>query len=840
VNQRRGSEPSLIERPRLLEKLDAANTRIIALIAPAGCGKSTLARQWVNGRKIVHAWYTVGPEGFDVAAVSARVAEAVSKLIPGADERMLTRLSVSSDPEADAVLLAEILARAIGSWPADARLVVDDYQALAVSPACERFFGTLVREAPVRLLVASRNRPHWARSRLRLYGEMFEIGREELEMTPEEAAKVLAPVKSEDQRRQLVELCHGWPAVLGLAARSTGAAVPNEAFLPGLYDYFAEEMFHNVSPDLQRFLCQISAAPRVTRDLLERIGGAEALDLATEAKREGFFPSIGETGEPSLHPLLRAFLEQRLRERPDRTQLIDELAEALLAGSRWDDVWQLIQDFERPDLLPRLIECSLPTLLDGSRVPALTSRIEYGRAHGIVDPLLDLAEAETAFLIGNHPKAYALSIQATLHFTESSRFCWRAYAVASRSAHFSDLLEAGIVHARKARKLASQISDVQHCLWLEFLCAYELESTECASVLQELERFNGGRPDVTVRTAEGRLLLSHLLQPETVEPMRFEQVEPLLNRVHPQIRASFTGLYCDHLVQLAQYAEAERILDDTYRLLVDYGLHLALPAIYCVRASSAIGLRRYRHAELLLDSAQSTSGIDSGSIPTLIRALREIVLLLRTTKPSREISHPDSGSARIWQGLSYSVEALKAACSGDVDMALEYASRADATTRSTEARALTAFVRVITALHSDPSTAINSLLEAIAFAKKYQHWNQLVWAYRACPELLLLAASEPQIENEIRSVLLSARDYQLAQRFGIVVPSRESTHAPTDSLSKRERQVLQLVADGLSNKDIARKLFISEVTVKVHLRHIYEKLDVRNRAEAILHVVYAH
>ena len=54
-----------------------------------------------------------------------------------------------------------------------------------------------------------------------------------------------------------------------------------------------------------------------------------------------------------------------------------------------------------------------------------------------------------------------------------------------------------------------------------------------------------------------------------------------------------------------------------------------------------------------------------------------------------------------------------------------------------------------------------------------------------------------------------------------------------DSLSPRERQVLQLVADGYENKQIVTKLGLSEGTVKTYLRGIFQKLDVASRAEAV-------
>ena len=53
------------------------------------------------------------------------------------------------------------------------------------------------------------------------------------------------------------------------------------------------------------------------------------------------------------------------------------------------------------------------------------------------------------------------------------------------------------------------------------------------------------------------------------------------------------------------------------------------------------------------------------------------------------------------------------------------------------------------------------------------------------------------------------------------------------ALTNREREVLQLVADGASNREAAARLFISEASVKTHLQHIFDKLDVRDRAAAV-------
>jgi DNA-binding NarL/FixJ family response regulator len=78
---------------------------------------------------------------------------------------------------------------------------------------------------------------------------------------------------------------------------------------------------------------------------------------------------------------------------------------------------------------------------------------------------------------------------------------------------------------------------------------------------------------------------------------------------------------------------------------------------------------------------------------------------------------------------------------------------------------------------------------------------------------------------------------QLLERFLGHEPAGEGTHKepqlPKPKLSLREIEVLQLLADGLVNREIARQLFVSEETVKSHVRHVLAKLEARSRAHAV-------
>ena len=62
---------------------------------------------------------------------------------------------------------------------------------------------------------------------------------------------------------------------------------------------------------------------------------------------------------------------------------------------------------------------------------------------------------------------------------------------------------------------------------------------------------------------------------------------------------------------------------------------------------------------------------------------------------------------------------------------------------------------------------------------------------------------------------------------------KPASHTPAESLTNRETEILALLSEGLSNKEIADRVNISYDTVRAHLRHIYEKLHVRGRTEAV-------
>ncbi|MGY1770818.1 response regulator [Blastococcus sp. SYSU D00813] len=98
---------------------------------------------------------------------------------------------------------------------------------------------------------------------------------------------------------------------------------------------------------------------------------------------------------------------------------------------------------------------------------------------------------------------------------------------------------------------------------------------------------------------------------------------------------------------------------------------------------------------------------------------------------------------------------------------------------------------------------------------------------------LLKDAPPEELFRGVRAVARGAT--VLASEVAAVLVRR--AHSPEPALTEREVQILGLLADGLANKEMARRLLVSEATVKSHLSHIYTKLGVDSRAGAVARAI---
>jgi len=136
-------------------------------------------------------------------------------------------------------------------------------------------------------------------------------------------------------------------------------------------------------------------------------------------------------------------------------------------------------------------------------------------------------------------------------------------------------------------------------------------------------------------------------------------------------------------------------------------------------------------------------------------------------------------------------------------------------------------VRVVVLAHADDDAALAGAVRAGArgYLRKDTTAEELLGAVR------MVAAGN--------SLLSPAMTSRLLDEFAVLVRRHESPSEGTTALSRRELEVLTLVAQGLNNRAVASTLFISENTVKNHIRSIHDKLHVHSRMEAVLRAARA-
>jgi ATP/maltotriose-dependent transcriptional regulator MalT len=204
------------------------------------------------------------------------------------------------------------------------------------------------------------------------------------------------------------------------------------------------------------------------------------------------------------------------------------------------------------------------------------------------------------------------------------------------------------------------------------------------------------------------------------------------------------------------------------------------------------------------------------------------------------LRHPIRGQPpRGLVGELLGMTAIVEAALGHWDDAIEHVAQARTATRCAEAVSLTALAELIVRMATSPSlsdevvTTDATQTFLAAYAKTVL--DPVVMAYRAYPPLLGILARDPTTAHLIRDLCLRANDKQRAAAVGLLSKATDPIERELLSvLTRRETEVLTLLSAGMSNSEIAKRLFIADSTVKAHVRNLLRKLGVRSRLQAAL------
>jgi ATP/maltotriose-dependent transcriptional regulator MalT len=713
-------------------------------------------------------------------------------------------------------------------------LVVDDYHLAMGTALCEQFMDLITRQPQLGILMSTRHRPAWATSRRILYGEIKELGERPLAMTQEEARETLRH-RDASTVPGVVDVAEGWPAVLGLAAQATDAAFPEGEIPQELHDFFAEELYGAVSTRTQVGLARLALVDTLSPIVAEALLGDDRTHVLAEATAVGFL-SCHANRYLYLHPLLRSFL---LRHRTGtssraRDATVDAGVRALTSTANWDEAFSVIDQHDRPDLLVHLLEVSARDLLEGGRTASLSRWLNWADTRNVVAPICDLAEAELSFRRGEYEKSEVLAARAATSFQEIHPDRSRALTLAGWSAHLGEQVDMALRYFTDAKAAATTTEDKRAAAWGEGACTSYADPARGAQALAEFEALCDDSADCQVRLASGRL--AHGLNMDGInEPLaEAKRLSHLLSRVRdPMIRSSFLYSYAISLAASADYASAAKVAEAAAKEAETNRLLFALPYILVITAHADAGLRNFPRALSLLRGARAKA-IEDGDWYTAARGLSIEIRALVGRGRSDDAVDVDlsalSHAAAPVAGSALATRALALACASETEAALRLAAEARELTDSLEAHIFADAVQATADAKTNSSHTSASVASFLRNARTTGYHDAVVFTYRGCPDLLDSVEAPDDIAM-ITSLVVRSRDEALARAHGIPVTTR---HAQ-GPLSPRESEVLDLLGEGLTNREIATRLFISEVTVKVHVRHIFDKLNVRSRTEAALH-----
>ena len=453
-------------------------------------------------------------------------------------------------------------------------------------------------------------------------------------------------------------------------------------------------------------------------------------------------------------------------------------------------------------------------------------------------PILDFARSQVAFREAAYSRAEGLALAAASALGPHHPFTSQAFVRAGLSAHFEAREETAFEHHRNATQTAQTHHDLAEALWGEFISGLELERLETAETFDKLAALGSTSAAESIRLGAGRLFLA--VRTGSGLPPELFSVGAVAEQVDdPLVRLSFLHARGAALAFAGRYEEALAAITEHISELrsIDWSLRFHIPTFkrrWPFKGFESIAKRRIvltRPSSLRLGSPMSLHP------PATIRTL----ICLDSRRHRRSAAQLGSEIYDLplptCAGSALACRALALACYGESHAAeaLRHADLATQASRAIEPEVIAEFARsrrgTLPRRSRRSGDSSRSIPTGAGIFQLQQPRARLSCLSRHLPKSL---ATIDECRPDLAVAMVRAGDDKWAQRLDLSISAIfPATHSVAD-LSPREGEVYELLRQGLSNKAIARALFISEATVKVHVRRILEKLGVSTRTQAAL------
>jgi LuxR family maltose regulon positive regulatory protein len=814
---------------------------------------------------------------------------AAFRQVDGSDAKVgkiaLGMLQASQLPPIEPILTS--LINDISTIPYRIILILDDYH-LIDSPSVDDVLAFLIENLPlqIHLIVATRSDPDVPIARYRARGQLTELRGAELRFTLLESAEFLNRVMgldlSVEEIAALEERTEGWIAGLQLAAISMRGNIDTASFIKSftgshrfVLDYLVEEVLDQQPENIQNFLLRTSILDRLTGSLCDTVcyegtpfDQSTSQEILEVLDRANLFiiPLDDERQWYRYHHLFADLLRQRLYQHHD-----DLGSQLHLRASKW---------YEERDELPVAIHHALAAK-DFEQVANLTELAWHpmNMSYRAVT-WLGWVEALPDELVRSRPVLSTGCGWASLDagdLNAADRHLRNAENWLEATVKAQDHLEAP--NQQGIRSLAASVANARAYLAqalgdLPGTIKYARRATE---FLRADDYFERGLAEILpgfAYWANGELEAAYEAVAKAIANMR------MAGKLRFVI--SFTSYLCDIMVAQGRLLDAKNVYvqlleiaarQDKPEIPETAVLHLGLSELLLeqgdvkaaeghLQSSEALGEQHwfapwYRHwiwAHALVLNAQK-------DFDRVIELLYKAETLYYR-HPIPDIRPLKSMIARAWLSQSKLNEAWRyvGEQSPSIDDDLSYLHEFEHVTlvrvfiaQYTSTRverfideALGLIERLMKA--AEDGGRAGSLIEILVLqAVAYEAAGKMSPALASLERALTLAEPEgfvrifvdegPSMHRLLHAALIQAIAPDYVRRLMAAFSSDEAVHVDQsrliEPLSERELELLQLIAEGLTNPEIATKLYLSLNTVKVHTRNIYGKLDVHSRTQAV-------